>query len=101
MSIARLFFLVFLVLWLSSQSLLADKWALRIGVNEYIYDGIPDLKGCETDVELMRKVLTTKYGFPKENIGVVLSEEATKENMVAALKEWLIEKPKAGDIVIL
>ena len=101
MSIARLFFLVFFVLWLSSQSLLADKWALLIGVNEYIYDGIPDLKGCETDVELMRKVLTTKYGFPKENIGVVLSEEATKENMVAALKEWLIEKPKAGDIVIL
>ncbi|MCH8293465.1 caspase family protein [Candidatus Poribacteria bacterium] len=101
MSIARLFFSVFFVLLLSSQSLLADKWALLIGVNEYIYDGIPDLKGCETDVELMRKVLTTKYGFPKENIGLILSEKATKENIVAALKEWLIEKPKAGDIVIL
>jgi hypothetical protein len=89
------------LLALCTSAAQADKWGLLIGINEYAYDGIPDLKGCEHDVDLVQKVLTTKYGFPEGNIKIILSADATKANMVAAIRSWLIEKPKAGDVVVL
>ena len=101
MLVLRPILIVLILLFLPSQSLIAERWALLIGINEYIYEGIPDLKGCENDVNLMYQVLTTKYGFTRDNIGVLLSGSATKANMVVAFREWLIEKPNPDDTVIL
>ena len=77
-----------------------EKWALLIGVNDYTR-GPPqwDLRGCENDVAMTRELLTTKYGFPPEHVKTLLSSEATVENIVAALENWLIAQSQPDDIV--
>ena len=50
--------------------------ALIIGVNQYVSDQIFDLRGAVNDVESMREVLTTRFGFPEANVVVLTDEQA-------------------------
>jgi metacaspase-1 len=75
-----------------------QKWALLIGVNEYRVDRWK-LKGCVNDVLMTKELLTTKFGFPEENVKVLLDEDATADNIRQGLEEWLIAKSKPEDIV--
>jgi hypothetical protein len=78
----------------------ADKWALLVGINDYIDQRIPDLKGCESDIDLVKDILTTKYGFPETHVKQLKSRQATRENLIEAFSTWLIEKPSPGDVVL-
>lgn len=78
----------------------AEKWALLIGVNDYTKGPAQwDLRGCENDVVMTKEILTTKYGFPPENVKTLLSAEATVENIVSAIENWLIAQAVPEDIV--
>src|SRR5690242_9460304 len=59
------------------------KRALLIGINKY--QAVPKLQGSLNDIETMRQVLITKWGFPERNIRLLTDEQATREGMLAAL----------------
>lgn len=59
--------------------------ALLIGVNQY--QGVPDLRGALNDVELLRSLLVTRYGFREEHVRVVIDTEATRAGILAALEK--------------
>lgn len=78
----------------------AEKRALLIGVNDYIKG--PEewhLRGCENDVAMTRQLLTDKFGFPPQNIKTLLSGEATAQNILQAIQDWLVTPAKPDDIV--
>ncbi len=77
-------------------------WAVIIGISDYIhYDDVTggDLPGAEHDARGVRDVLLSKYGFPADNIRMILNQEATRANIEAALTEWLPERARPGDNV--
>jgi len=78
----------------SAASMLAApaprKWALLIGINSYNARGdwLP-LTGCLTDVALMQEVLSARFGFAPSAVLVLSDRQATRPNIVAALREHL------------
>jgi Caspase domain len=77
-----------------------DKRALLIGVNEY--PNLPDysqLRGCVNDVQIMREMLETLFGFPPENIDVLVNQQATEKGIRDALEKLLADCGE-GDIVV-
>jgi hypothetical protein len=52
------------------------KRALLIGINKY--KAVPKLQGSLNDVETMRHVLLTRWGFSDKHIAVVTDEGATR-----------------------
>lgn len=77
-----------------------EKRALLIGVNDYTHGPERwDLRGCENDVKMTQDLLVTRFGFPEENIKTLLSAEATRQNIVDAIENWLIAPSGAEDIV--
>ena len=66
-----------------------QKWALMVGVNDYVAERIPDLRGCRNDVELMKSVLVQKYAFPENHIRLLFDRDATKERILAEMDNWV------------
>ena len=61
--------------------------ALLIGVNRYTTREIPNLRGAVNDIELMAGILTTRFGFDRENVKLLKDEAATRAGILAALTE--------------
>lgn len=61
------------------------KRALMIGINKY--KAVPKLQGSLNDIETMRQILLTRWGFADKNITVVTDEAATRAGMLAALEQ--------------
>ena len=72
------------------------KRALLIGINRY--KSVPALKGSVNDVETMREILTSRWGFLPRNITVLTDENATRDNMLAALNR-LVQEANPADTV--
>jgi len=65
------------------------KRALLIGINKY--RAVPKLQGSLNDIETMKQVLITRWGFPEANIMFLVDEQATREGMLAALNRFVSE----------
>lgn len=79
----------------------AGKWALLVGINNYMYsDRISPLAGSLNDVEEMRQLLIGKFEFPPENIMVLTDSQATHAAIINAIQTHLIAKAQPGDIVV-
>ena len=76
----------------------AANYALLVGIETYQQSGINALPGCANDAELMRRALTDKFGFPAENIEVVLNSQATFRGIEAAFRR-VSEQAHPGDVV--
>ncbi len=63
------------------------KRALLIGINKY--RAVPKLQGSLNDIETMKQVLITRWGFPEGNIRFLTDEQATREGMLAALNQFV------------
>jgi hypothetical protein len=61
------------------------KRALLIGINKY--KAVPSLQGSVNDVETMRSVLMTHWGFLPRNITMLTDENATHDKIMAALND--------------
>lgn len=85
---------------LSSTAQAADKWALLIGVGDYIHGTRLDLKGPPNDVQMFRELLLTKYGFEATKIRTLVDAHATKANIISALED-VGSKAKEGDTVFI
>lgn len=78
------------------------KRALLVGIQDYgsNFLGITRLKGCETDLEMQKYLLIHRFGFLEEDIQVLLNEEATRENVLAAFESHLIAACAEGDVAV-
>ncbi len=74
------------------------KKALLIGLNEYS-DGKNSLRGCVNDVEQVKGLLKTYYGFSDDAIKLLVNSQATKAGILAGL-DWLTTGSQAGDVLI-
>ncbi len=63
--------------------------ALLIGIGKY--QELPRLPGSKNDMNLVHQVLQTRYGFAEKNIRIVRDEEATRENVLLALTQFVSE----------
>ena len=99
--------LIFVYLFLPTQSFASTKKALLIGINDYlnlpyysntIKETITDLQGPVNDVNSMREILLSKYGFLDENIKVLIDKEANRKNILNALKSFLVQGTQPGDL---
>jgi hypothetical protein len=90
----------FLALMLWAIPCPAEKRALLVGVNDYTRGPAEwDLRGCENDVLMTRQLLVERFGFPEQNIKVLLNGEATAAAILASIREWLVLPVKPEDAV--
>jgi uncharacterized caspase-like protein len=80
------------------------QWAVVIGVGAYASPDIPRLRYAARDADAMYGFLTTKGGYPKDNV-VLLTDTAeqkpTLQNIRRALGEFLYRKPGRSDTVLI
>ncbi|BAY89537.1 MULTISPECIES: caspase family protein [unclassified Tolypothrix] len=76
------------------------KWALLIGIDKYKYPEVNQLFGCVNDVELMSKILQENFNFPCDRITLLQNEEATRDNILAAM-DALVDNVGEDDIVVI
>ncbi|HVR96092.1 MAG TPA: caspase family protein [Thermoanaerobaculia bacterium] len=75
--------------------------ALLIGIDQY--PKLPperQLQGCVNDVQLIAHLLAEQFGFPPESIVQLCDEQATQDNIRAALDK-LAECVAPGDSVVI
>lgn len=75
------------------------KLALLVGINEYA-NGIPSLRGCVNDVKLQRELLIHRFGFQPTDILTLTDEQATRQGILSAFEQHLINQAKPGDVVV-
>ncbi len=69
--------------------------ALVVGINDY--DSWPRLNYAVSDARAMAEMLTGDFGFPEENVHLMLDKEATRENIMAVLGGALSDPRKVGE----
>lgn len=80
------------------------QWALVIGISDYINFGDEiggNLPGAANDARAMADVLVNKYGFPPDNVKLILDHAATRDRMVEELSQWLPSVTRPGDLVTI
>ena len=60
-----------------------------------------DLDGAVNDVEAMGEILIARYGFRPENMRLITNRDATRERMLAEIREHLVESSDEGDVAFL
>ena len=77
------------------------KLALLVGINAYPAEShLPALDGCLTDVELQRHLLIYRFGFNPKDILTLTDAHATRQGILEAFEEHLIQQAKPGDAVV-
>jgi hypothetical protein len=82
------------------------KLALLVGVNNYDDPKIGELLGCLTDVEMQYNLLRYRYGFAEKDILRLITDgdnthpQPTRQNILKAFEEHLINQAKPGDVVV-
>ena len=100
--------LLLALLLVSANAQGANRWALIIGINDYLDNpGIPDLNFCVQDAELLaQRLAAAPDGFPQRNIRLLTDDSTdpkrlpTFGNIVAELPNWL-SLAEEGDTVLV
>jgi|GEM_PF-1258412 len=77
----------------------AANKALLVGVEEYANPQY-NLKGVKEDVRLLKEALVRKGVFTDGEIKTLVNKEASRNSIINAFKEWLINGTKAGDLAL-
>jgi hypothetical protein len=79
------------------------RLALIIGVGRYKNNNVPDLEGPPNDANRFYQLITEEngYGFPVENVCLLLNEEATTANFKQAFDKALVERAQENDVVVI
>jgi len=90
----------------------ASRHALLIGINDYSASrlpaipgrnvpdrDVPNLDGALNDVQIMRDLLVTLYGFNAADIGILTDQAATRGTILRELERRLVAATRAGDVV--
>ena len=82
----------------------ANRWAVVIGIGEYEHKAIPRLRFAARDAQAMYDFLTTKGGYPKQNVLLLTdttAEKPTLQNIRRALGDFLFRRPGRDDMVLI
>jgi len=102
-----IFLLAVLFSFYPSFSHTATKKALLVGINTYeklpFYSNllgrqVTNLKGSVNDVNSMKGILVSQYGFRAEDVQVLTDSQATRNAILNAFERWLIHGTKEGDL---
>lgn len=63
-------------------------------------ESVPDLRGAVRDARDMAALLVARFGFDAANVALLLDEAATREAILQAFREQLIEPSEPGDVVV-
>lgn len=76
------------------------KRAVLVGIN--YKDTDLQLRGCINDVRNMTQMLTTNFGFDKENVKLLTEEDTTRPTKTNIIENivWLTKETKAGDTIV-
>ncbi len=85
------------------QQEVANKYAVIIGIGNYEDDDIPDLRYSRKDAESLYALITEPQvgGFPKENVRLLVDEQATLKAIKSTIGSWLARIVKPQDMVLL
>lgn len=90
--------LVAVALAMVAQPAAAARHALLVGIADY--GGSNNLEGPVNDVTAMQRVLVQRWAVPAENVRTLVDRQATRENILAALRE-LSTRTREGDEVVI
>ncbi|NJN22659.1 MAG: DUF4384 domain-containing protein [Leptolyngbya sp. RL_3_1] len=77
------------------------KLALLVGINAYPADGLfTPLNGCTNDVELQYHLLVHRFGFNPDDIIKLTDAQATRQGILTAFENHLINQARPGDVVV-
>lgn len=71
--------------WSATPGQPGVKRALLIGINQY--QAVPTLQGSVNDVETMRELLVSRFGFLQQNVTTLLDQSATRAGILSALRQ--------------
>ena len=77
------------------------KLALLVGINNY--QNVTNLQGAITDIYLQKELLVHRFGFNPQDVLLVSDEsdiKPTREGILQAFEEHLIDRAKPGDTVV-
>ena len=79
------------------------RLALLVGVGDYEHPSIDDLDGPPNDVRRIYHLLTDHdgYGFPRENVCVLLNEQATTARFKEMFARSLVSRAKENDVAVV
>jgi hypothetical protein len=77
-----------------------DRHALLIGIQDYSASTLRSLQGPHNDIALVRHLLESRFGVPKDNIVVLSDAQATHTRIKQAFAQ-LVERIKPGDFVYI
>ncbi len=75
-----------------SERTAPTHWAFIVGISDYInFEDAAggDLPGAERDARVVRDVLVERWGFPVDNVRMLLNQDATRDAIEEGLTEWL------------
>jgi hypothetical protein len=90
----------------------AENRALLIGINDYLANDVDasqtagqtwipeDLNGAVNDVAIMKQTLVTRFGFDEEHIVTLFDRDATRENMLKVMREF-VASTEPGDVAYI
>ncbi|KAJ6480809.1 caspase domain-containing protein [Mycena vitilis] len=68
-------------------------FALIVGIDEYLSNAIPDLRGCVNDALTMKTYLTNRFHIPEAHIVLLTNADATRESIISIFQSHLIHNP--------
>jgi uncharacterized caspase-like protein len=81
----------------------ANAYAVIVGIGKYKDPSIPVLKYTHADADAMYQVLTDpkKIGIPKENVRLLIDQDAVMQNIRSVIGTWLWKKASEDSTVII
>ena len=73
--------------------------ALLIGIDRYRH--VSPLIGTVNDVHAMKSYVSSHLGFDDRDVRMLLDGEATRDNILSTINDWLIAGTREGDDVFL
>jgi len=77
-----------------------NKWALIVGIDQYLSANWPALQGSVNDAILLREVLINSLGFDASRVNLLTNEKATQVSIVSGLRD-IVAKAQPDDLVLL
>ena len=72
-----------------------------VGINRYLEPAFPQLQGAARDAQNVRLLLSRHLGFAADQIRLLTDEQATRRNILAGIRDWLVAGSRPGARVLL
>jgi len=72
--------------------------ALLVGIGDYQVIG--DLAPKQPDIQAVERLLVDGWGFREDEIAVLYDAQATRANILASMRNWLVNSTGRGDWVV-